>query len=79
MKRLIIALILSLTLLASMAGTALAHNVGHVDTPAGCADVGGGNHPPEGNAVGTEGHARGVHHAAHAGQGTSAVNGGTCS
>ena len=80
MKRLIIALILSLTLLAAMAGTALAHNAGHVDTAAGgCVDVGGGNHPPEGNAVGTDSHARGVHHAAHAGQGTSAINGGFCS
>ena len=79
MKRLIIAMVLALTLLAAMAGTALAHNAGHIDTRAGCVDVGAGNHPPEGNAVGNDGHFRGVHHAAHAGQGSSEVNGEFCS
>ena len=78
MKKLIITLLI-VVLLAMTVGTALAHNVGHVDTGnGGCVDVGAGadSAPPEGNAWGTEGHARGVHHAGHAGQ--SAVEGGSC-
>ena len=62
---------------AAMPGTAFAHNEGHVTNGQGvCVDVGGGNAPPEGNAFGNDGHARGVHHAIHAGQ--SAVESGAC-
>ena len=78
MRRLIIALVLAVVLTLAVVAPAFAHNVGHVDTPSGCVNVGGGNSPPEGNAVGTAGHARGVHHAAHAGQGNSAVQRGSC-
>ena len=76
MKRLIIGLVLAMMLTLAVAVPASAHNVGHVDTPVGCADVGGGNSPPEG---GSDGHARGVHHASHAGQDRSAIDLGTCS
>lgn len=78
MKRLIIGLVLALMLTLAVAVPASAHNVGHVDTQAGCVDVGGGNSPPEGEAVGNDGHPRGIHHAAHAGEGSSAIAGGTC-
>ena len=78
MKRLFIGLMLAILLTIAAAAPALAHNVGHVDTPNGCVDVGGGNSPPEGKALGTAGHPRGIHHAIHAGQGNSAVTGGSC-
>ena len=77
MKKLTIVLIVVLLLMMAFAVPAFAHNIGHVDTPnGGCADVGSGNHPPEGNAVGNDGHPRGVGHAAHAGN--SAVESGSC-
>ena len=73
---LMLALGLSLVLAAPVA----AHNAGHVTTGnGGCVNVGGGNSPPEGNAFGTAGHPRGVHHAIHAGPNDkSAVEGGGC-
>ncbi len=85
MRKKILGFVFAAALLVAMAmplfggGTASAHNVGHIDTPVQCVDVGGGNSPPMGNAFGTEGHKRGVHHASHAGQSNSAVQGGTCS
>ena len=85
MRKKILGFVFAAALLAALAvplfggGTAFAHNVGHVDTPVGCADVGGGNAPPEGNAVGNGGHPRGIHHAIHAGpQDKSAVESGSC-
>lgn len=79
MRRLVIILTIVVLTLFVLVPVASAHNAGHVDTPAGCVDVGGGNAPPQGNAFGTEGHARGVHHAAHAGpEDKSAVQGGFC-
>ncbi len=86
MRKKILGFVFAAALLAAMAvplfgsgGTASAHNTGQVITPVGCADVGGGNAPAEGNAFGTEGHARGIHHAIHAGpQDNSAVVGGSC-
>ena len=68
-------MVLALFILVPVAS---AHNVGHIDTPAGCVDVGGGNHPPQGEAIGSGPDPRGVHHAAQAGQGNSAVQGGIC-
>ncbi len=86
MRKKILGFVFAASLLAAMAvplfgsgGTAFAHNEGQVGTPVGCADVGGGNGPPEGNAFGTTGHARGIHHAIHAGpEDKSAVEGGSC-
>ena len=86
MRKRILGFVFAAALLAAMAvplfgsgGTAFAHNTGHVPTGAEtCVDVGSGNHPPEGNAFGNEGHARGVFHAAHAGEGKSAVHSGVC-
>ena len=72
-------LMLALGLSVLLAAPVAAHNVGHVTTGnGGCVDVGGGNRPPEGNAFGNKGHPRGIHHAIHAGNGNSAVEGGAC-
>ncbi len=77
-KTLVLVFVVALLLLA-FAPVALAHNTGHVITGNGsCVDVGSGNAPPEGLAVGTGGHPRGIHHAIHAGNGTSAVVVGSC-
>ena len=79
MRRFVVVLSIVVLALFILVPVASAHNAGHIDTAAGCVDVGGGNHPPEGNAFGTASHARGVHHAAHAGpEDKSAVRGGFC-
>ena len=79
MRRFVIVLSIVVMALFILVPVASAHNVGHIDTPAGCVDVGSGNQPPEGEAIGTAGHPRGVHHAAHAGpEDKSAVQGGSC-
>ena len=59
---------LVVSMLMAVMPSALAHNSGHVNTGnGGCVPVGSGNAPPEGAAIGNGPHARGIHHAIHAG------------
>jgi len=77
MRRISIVVLVVVLALFALAPVASAHNAGHVETRTGCVNVGGGNHPPEGNAFGQAvDHYTGVHHAAHVGSG--AVKGGFC-
>ena len=79
MRRLVVVLSIVVLALFILVPVASADIVGHMDTQAGCVDVGGGNHAPKGNALGTGGHPLGIAHAAHAGpEDKSAVQGGSC-
>lgn len=79
MRRFVVVLSIVVLALFILVPVASADTIGLIDTPAGCVDVGGGNHAPKGNAFGTGGHSRGIAHAVHAGPlDKSAVQGGFC-